>query len=47
MESDMARGSYTISRRDLKKVWMVMPETKSYMEMTQSKEETLLPEEKV
>jgi len=47
MESDMARGSYTISRRDLKKVWMVMPENKSYMEITQSKEETSLPEEKV
>ena len=47
MESDIARGSYTISRRDLKKVWMVMPETKSYMEITQSKEETPLPEEKV
>lgn len=48
MESEQAGGSYTIVRRDLKKVWMVMPATKSYMEMEEVKqEEAPMPEEKV
>ncbi|MBM4271135.1 MAG: DUF4412 domain-containing protein [Deltaproteobacteria bacterium] len=47
-ESEMAAGSYTIVRRDLKKVWMVMPATKSYMEVEEGKqEEAPVPEEKV
>lgn len=48
MESEMAAGSYTIVRRDLKKVWMVMTATKSYMEMAEGKKEDApVPEEKV
>ena len=48
MESEMAGGTYTIVRRDLKKVWMVMPATKSYMEMSEGKKEDVpIPEEKV
>jgi hypothetical protein len=47
MESDAAAGSYTIVRRDLKKMWMVMPSTKSYMEMAEAKEDVPVPEEKV
>lgn len=47
MESDAAAGSYTIIRRDLKKMWMVMPSTKSYMEMAEAKEDVPVPEEKV
>lgn len=48
MESEMAAGSYTIIRRDLKKVWMVMPATKSYIEMSEGKKENIpIPEEKV
>ncbi len=46
MESETAAGTYTIVRRDLKKIWMIMPSTKSYMEMAEGKE-TPLPEEKV
>jgi outer membrane lipoprotein-sorting protein len=47
MESDAAAGAYTIVRRDLKKMWMVMPSTKSYMEMAEVKEDVPVPEEKV
>jgi len=48
MENEMAGGSYTIVRRDLKKVWMVMPPSKSYMEMDEGKkEDAAIPEDKV
>ena len=48
MENEMAGGSYTIVRKDLKKVWMVMPPSKTYMEMGEGKkEEAAIPEEKV
>ena len=47
MESDAAAGAYTIVRRDLKKMWMVMPSTQSYMEMAEVKEDVPVPEEKV
>lgn len=39
IENDMASGSYTIVRPDLKKVWMVMTAGKSYMEIAQAKEQ--------
>ncbi len=47
MESEMGEGSYTIVRGDLKKTWMVMPATKSYMELDGKHEEAPVPEEKV
>jgi len=47
METEMGGGMYTIVRKDLKKVWMVMPPSKSYMEIEESKEAQKLPEEKV
>ena len=48
MENEMAGGSYTIVRRDLKKVWMVMPPSKTYMEVAEGKKEAAaIPEEKV
>lgn len=47
METEMAGGMYTIVRKDLKKVWMVMPPSKSYMEIEEGKEAQKLPEEKV
>lgn len=48
MESEEMAGSYMIVRRDLKKVWMVMAQNKSYIEMPEGKEsETPLPDEKM
>jgi outer membrane lipoprotein-sorting protein len=47
MEMEAAGGVYTIVRKDLKKVWVVMPPTKSYMEIEEGKEEQRLPEEKM
>ena len=48
MENEMAGGSYSIVRRDLKKVWMVMPPSKTYMEMAEGKkEDAAIPEDKV
>jgi outer membrane lipoprotein-sorting protein len=47
MEMEAAGGMYTIARRDLKKVWVVMPPNKSYMEMEEGKEQQQLPEDKV
>jgi outer membrane lipoprotein-sorting protein len=48
MENEMAGGSYSIVRRDLKKVWMVMPPSKSYMEMDEGKkQDAAIPEDKV
>jgi hypothetical protein len=38
-ENEMASGSYTIVRPDIKKVWMVMTASKSYMEMAEAKEQ--------
>lgn len=48
MESEEMGGSYMIVRRDLKKVWMVMAQNKSYMELPEGKEsETPMPDEKM
>jgi len=47
MEMEAAGGMYTIARKDLKKVWVVMPPSKSYMEMEEGKEQQQLPEDKV
>ncbi len=47
-DNEMAGGSYTIVRQDLKKVWMVMTASKSYMEMAMPKEqESKIPAEKM
>jgi outer membrane lipoprotein-sorting protein len=47
MEMEAAGGMYTIVRKDLKKVWMIMPSAKSYMEIEEGKEQQRLPEEKM
>jgi hypothetical protein len=39
LDHEMASGSYTIVRPDLKKVWMVMTAGKSYMEIAQAKDQ--------
>jgi len=47
MEMEAAGGVYTIVRQDLKKVWTVMPQTKSYMEIEEGKAQQRFPEEKM
>jgi len=47
-DNQMAGGSSTIVRPDLKKVWMVMTASKSYMEMAEAKEqESNIPADKM
>ncbi|MCX5853340.1 MAG: DUF4412 domain-containing protein [Deltaproteobacteria bacterium] len=47
-DNEMAGGSSTIVRQDLKKVWIVMTTGKSYMEMAEAKEqESNIPADKM